>query len=78
MSSYAPSFSTYLIQSTFGTPMHNLGNYSKNKLTAFDGYIVTIIPALNFLMMFFFYLVWKGHFSKCISDQEEDNADVKP
>lgn len=28
--------------------------------------------------MFIFYLVWKGHFFKCITDQEEDNTDVKP
>lgn len=36
------------------------------------------MPAFNFLAMFFFYLCWKGHFFKCISDQEEDNSDVKP
>lgn len=55
-----------------------LGNYSKDKFTGYDGYIVTIVPAFNFLAMFFFYLCWKGHFFKCISDQEEDNSDVKP
>lgn len=55
-----------------------LGNYSKNKFTGYDGYIVTIAPAFNFLAMFFFYICWKGHFFKCISDQEEDNSDVKP
>jgi hypothetical protein len=78
MSSYSPSFSTYLIKSTMGTLLANLGNYSLNKLTAYDGYIVTIIPAFNLLMMFFFYLCWKAHFYKCITDQEEDNTDVKP
>ena len=71
MSAYAPSFSNYLIRST-------VGNYSKNMWTAIDGYLVTIIPAVNFLIMFLFYLCWKTHFFQCINHQEEDNSDVKP
>lgn len=58
--------------------LNYIGNYSENKLTVYDNYIVTIAPAANFLMFFIFYLVWKAHFFKCIADQEEDNSDVKP
>jgi hypothetical protein len=54
------------------------GNYSKNNFTAYDGYIVTIVPALNLLILFLFYLCWKAHFFACINEQEEDNSDVKP
>jgi hypothetical protein len=62
MNAYSPSFSNYLIRST-------VGNYSKNKWTGIDGYLVTIIPAFNFLIMFLFYLCWKAHFFQCISEQ---------
>lgn len=44
-----------------------LGNYSSNQFTIYDGYIVTIIPAANYLAMFLFYLIWKHHFFACIS-----------
>lgn len=47
-------------------------------MTAYDGYIVTIIPALNLFILFLFYLCWKGHFFSTINEQEEDNSDVKP
>lgn len=62
MSSYASSFSTYLIKST-------IGNYSLNSLTPIDGYLVTIIPAVIYLITFIFYLVWKKHYFKTIADQ---------
>jgi hypothetical protein len=78
MKEYSESFSTYLIKSTVGNTWIYLGNYSENKLTDYDNYIVTIAPAANFLMFFIFYIVWKAHFFKCIADQEEDNSDVKP
>jgi hypothetical protein len=78
MTQYSESFSTYLIKSTVGNTWIYLGNYSENKLTDYDNYIVTIAPAANFLMFFIFYIVWKAHFFKCIADQEEDNSDVKP
>lgn len=55
-----------------------VGNYSLNQLTSYDGYIVTILPAVNYLAMFIFYLIWKAHFYKSISNQEEDNSNVKP
>lgn len=71
MGSYSSTFSTYLIKTT-------LGNYSGNTLTAYDGFIVTIAPAVNYLAMMLFYFIWKGHYFKTISDQEDDNADVKP
>jgi hypothetical protein len=54
------------------------GNYSGNKLTAYDAYIVTIVPAVNYLAMFLFYLIWKAHFYSTISHQEGDNSNVKP
>lgn len=53
-------------------------NYSKNKMSAYDGFIVTIAPAANLLIMFLFYLLWKGHYFTSITEQEEDNSDVKP
>ena len=56
LSNYTQSFSTYLIQTT-------LGNYSKNMVTAYDGYIMTIIPGVTFLALLLFYLIWKGHMS---------------
>lgn len=62
MSSYASSFSTYLIKST-------IGNYSRNALTSIDGYLVTIIPAVVFLITFIFYLAWKRHYFRTIADQ---------
>ena len=71
MDSYASSFSTYLIKAT-------LGNFSGNKLTNFDDWILAIAPAVNYLALFIFYLLWKVHYYTTISDQEDDNADVKP
>jgi hypothetical protein len=71
LSSYSSSFSTYLIVTT-------LGNYSKNMLTVYDGFIVTIVPAVNFLAMFLFYFIWKAHYFGEISAQEEDNNIVRP
>lgn len=71
MSSYASSFSTYLIKST-------IGNYTRNALTSIDGYLVTIIPAVIYLLTFIFYLVWKRHYFRTIADQETNSEDVKP
>ena len=71
MSSYAVTFSTYLIKAT-------MGNYTQNKLTQYDGYIVTIAPAVSYVALLLFYLIWKGHFFGTINDQEEDDSDVKP
>lgn len=71
MSAYAESFSTYLIRAT-------IGNYSENRFTAYDGYIVTIAPAVSYLGLLLFYFIWKGHYFGTINDQEEDNSDVKP
>lgn len=71
MDAYASSFSTYLIKAT-------LGNYSENRLTAYDGYIVTIAPAVNYLALLLFYWIWKGHYHKTIADAEEDNTEVQP
>lgn len=71
MSSYASSFSTYLIKST-------IGNYSRNALTSIDGYLVTIIPAVIYFIIFIFYLAWKKHYFRTIADQETNTYDVKP
>lgn len=71
MSSYASSFSTYLIKST-------IGNYTRNSLTSIDGYLVTIIPAVIYFITFIFYLVWKRHYFRTIADQETNSEDVKP
>lgn len=62
MSSYSSSFSTYLIKST-------LGNYTYNCLTSIDGYLLTLIPAINYLAIFIFYIIWKAHTAKCIAEQ---------
>ena len=50
----------------------------ENKLTQYDGYIVTIAPAVGYLALLIFYFLWKGHYFGCINEQEEDNSDVKP
>lgn len=71
MDAYSSSFSTYLIKST-------LGNFNGNKMSDYDDYILAIIPAVNYLILFAFYLFWKKHYIGVIRDQEEDNADVKP
>lgn len=71
MKSYSSNFSTYLIKTT-------LGNYTGNVLSSYDGYIVTIAPAVNYLTLMLFYFIWKGHYFRTISTQEEDNSDVKP
>ena len=47
-------------------------------MSAYDGEIVTIIPAVCYLGLFIFYLTWKVHYFGTITEQEEDNADVKP
>jgi len=72
MDSYAVSVGTYLIKAT-------LGNFSGNgNLSNFDNWILAITPAVNYLAMLIFYFIWKGHYFSTISNQEEDNADVKP
>ena len=71
MKSYSSTFSTYLIKTT-------LGNYTGNVLSSYDGYIVTIAPAVNYLALMLFYFIWKAHYLKTISAQEIDNSDVKP
>lgn len=72
MGPYATSIGSYLIKST-------LGNFSGNgNMTDHDDWILAIAPAVNYLAMLFFYFVWKGHYFTTISDQEEDNSDVKP
>ncbi len=62
MKTYASTFSTYLIKTT-------LGNYTGNVLTAYDAYIVTIAPAVNYLALMLFYFIWKAHYFKTISAQ---------
>ena len=47
-------------------------------MTPVDGYIVTIIPAVYYLGIFIFYLIWKGHHYKLVSKQEQDSTDIKP
>jgi hypothetical protein len=57
------------------------GNYSGNAgttLTAFDTLLVAALPALNFMALLIFALVWKVHRRRTINKQEEDNNDVKP
>jgi hypothetical protein len=72
MDSYAVSVGTYLIKAT-------LGNFSGNgNLCNYDNWILAITPAVNYLAMLIFYFIWKGHYFSTISNQEEDNADVKP
>ena len=71
MSSYASSYSTYLIEATHG-------NYTRNQLTEYDGYIVTIAPAVSFTALLFFYFLWKGHYFGVINAVEEDNHEVRP
>ena len=62
MSNYSSNFSTYLIKTT-------IGNYSGKVISAYDGYIVTIAPAVNYLVLLLFYFIWKGHYFTTISDQ---------
>ncbi len=63
LSKFSSNFSTYLIKTT-------LGNYSGgNVVTAYDGYIVTIAPAVNYLAFMLFYFVWKGHYFSTITEQ---------
>jgi hypothetical protein len=58
-------------------PPHS-GNYSANRVTPVDGYIVTVVPFASFLAMFVFYLIWKGHYAKISSQAEQDKDDIKP
>jgi O-antigen ligase len=55
-----------------------LGNYDRTVLTEFDAYLQAGIPGLVFLAFFIFYLIWVGHYSKCISEEEENSEYVKP
>lgn len=55
MDSYASSYSTYLIKATNA-------NYIHNQLTQYDGYIVTILPAVSYLALLLFYFIWKAHY----------------
>jgi hypothetical protein len=72
MDAYSASIGSYLIKST-------LGNFNGNgKLSDYDNWILAIAPAVNFLAMLLFYFIWKAHYFNTISDQEEDNSDVKP
>ena len=57
------------------------GNYSGSAdttLTAYDTLLVAGLPALNFLALLLFALIWKVHRRRVINKQEEDNNDVKP
>ena len=59
--------------------MKHLGNYSGSVVTTnSDGYIVGLSPAVSYLAMFLFYIIWKVHFFRTITLQEEDRRDVKP
>jgi hypothetical protein len=78
LSSYSSSFSTYLISTTLGTSISYAGNYSGNILTAYDSWIMSIIPGVNFLIIFIFYLIWKGHYFSEIAEMDEDNSVIKP
>lgn len=71
MDSYASSYSTYLIKATNG-------NYTQNKMTKYDGYIVTILPAVSYAALLFFYFIWKAHYFGTLNQIEEDNTDVRP
>lgn len=71
MDSYTSSYSTYLIKSTNG-------NFTKDVLTQYDAYIVTLAPAVSYIALLVFYFVWKAHYSATISEREEDNTDVRP
>jgi hypothetical protein len=71
MSAYASSYSTYLIKATNG-------NYTQNKMSQYDGYIVTIAPAVSYLALLLFYFIWKAHYFKTINDHEDDSAEVHP
>lgn len=71
LSTYASSFSSYLIKST-------LGNYSGNLMSSYDIYILVFAPAANFAIMLIFYWCWKGHYLKTISEQEEDDNQIRP
>ncbi len=39
---------------------------------------MALAPAVNYLAILFFYLIWKVHYFRTIASQEEDNKDVKP
>ena len=47
-------------------------------MTQYDGYIVTILPAVGYVALLLFYFIWKGHYFGTIAECEEDDTDVKP
>jgi len=47
-------------------------------MSAYDGYIVTILPAVSYLALLLFYFIWKAHYFGTINEMEEDNTDVRP
>lgn len=47
-------------------------------MTPYDGYIMTLIPCANYLAIFLFYLIWKGHYFGELKEVEDDNSTVKP
>ena len=72
LSNYSASFSTYLIQLS-------IGNYSGSNLTASsDGLILVVAPAVSYLALLIFYIIWKFHYKRTIEYSNEDDSDVKP
>ena len=71
LDSYSESFSTYLIRST-------LGNFSGNVLTSFDIYWTVFVPWAGYIAIFIFYVIWKLHYLRIVSKEDEASSDVKP
>jgi hypothetical protein len=62
LSDYSISFSTYLITTTLGNKIINLGNFNHNAISKYDAYIIALVPAFIMLLLLIFYLCWKFHF----------------
>jgi hypothetical protein len=60
MSKYSLSYGTYLITTSLGINIFNLGNYNTN-LTTYDAYIQTGMHCLINIIFFVFFLFWKAH-----------------
>ena len=71
LDSYSQSFSTYLIRST-------LGNFSGNSTTSIDVYWSVLVPWVGFIGIFLFYIIWKLHYLRIVSKENEASSDVKP
>ena len=73
LSSFTPTFSTYLINTTLGKKnfiFYILGNYNGNVLTQYDNYIMAIIPGVIYVALLLFFFIWKCHYHLVIENDE--------